>query len=69
MHPLDNDRSHLYCRRCHSENRLIKHNSPDDQRYYLCSSCVEQEDKREMRFSTSWKRSRRPKRNNAEAVL
>ena len=63
------DRSDLHCKRCHSENRLIKHNSPDDHRYYLCSSCVEQEDKREMRFSTSWKRSHRTKSHTAEAAL
>ena len=64
------NKSHLHCRRCDSDNRpLIKYKSPDNQPYYLCSRCVEQEDKREMRFSTSWKRSSRPTNNIAVAAL
>ena len=61
MHELTNSESHLQCRKCDAENRrLIKFNSPNNQTYYLCSACVEQDDKREKRFSPSWKRSRRP---------
>ncbi len=62
--------SQLHCARCDSESRrLIKFESPDNQPYYLCSRCVEQEDKREMRFSPSWKRSRRPISKIAVAAL
>ena len=60
MLELTNSKSHLHCRRCDSENRLIKFKSPNNQTYYVCGACVEQEDKREVRFSPSWKRSRRP---------
>ena len=50
-----------HCRRCDSERRhLIKFMTPNSRPYYLCGACVEQEDKREMRFSPDWKRSRRP---------
>lgn len=60
MHELTNSKSHVHCERCDSEHRrLIEFKSPDNQPYYLCSRCVEQEDKREMRFSSSWRRSRR----------
>jgi hypothetical protein len=70
MHELTNNKSHLHCRRCDSENRsLIKFRSPENQPYYLCSRCVEQEDKREMKFSPSWRRSRRPTSNVALAAL
>jgi len=61
MHELMKSESHLHCMKCDSENRrLIKFNSPNNQTYYVCSECVEQDDKREKRFSSSWKRSRRP---------
>jgi late competence protein required for DNA uptake (superfamily II DNA/RNA helicase) len=61
MPELMDNKSHLHCSRCDSENRrLIKFKSPNNQPYYLCSRCVEQEDKRQMAFSTSWRRSRRP---------
>ncbi len=64
------DKSPLHCRRCDSENRrLIKFKSPNNQPYYLCGACVEQEDKRELRFSPSWKRSRRPSTKLAVAAL
>lgn len=67
--PTDN-KSHLHCRRCDSDNRrLIEFKSPDNQPYYPCSRCVEQEDKQEMRFSRSWKRSRHPSNNRAVAAL
>jgi late competence protein required for DNA uptake (superfamily II DNA/RNA helicase) len=57
---IDN-KSQMHCRRCDSENRRpIKFKSPDNQPYYLCSRCVELEDKREVKFSSSWRRSRRP---------
>ena len=70
LHESTDNKSHLHCRRCDSENRpLIKFKSPDNQPYYLCNSCVEQEDKREMRLSPSWKRSRRPTNNSSVAVL
>ena|ERR1700752_1831459 len=60
MPELMDNRSHLHCSRCDSENRhLIKFKSADNQPSYLCSRCVEQEDKREMKFSNSWRRSRR----------
>jgi hypothetical protein len=66
----DNAIAHLHCRRCDSENRrLIKFKSPDNQTYYLCGACVEQEDKREVRFTPSWKRSRRPPGKLAVAAL
>jgi hypothetical protein len=59
-----------HCRRCDSEGRhLIKFMTPDNQPYYLCGACVEQEDKREMRFSHAWKRSRRPSSKTAVAAL
>ena len=65
-----NNKSHLHCSRCDSEERgLIKSTRPDNQPYSLCSRCVEQEDKREMRFSTSWRRSRRPTPKVAIAAL
>lgn len=61
MQELKDKKSHLHCSRCDSEKRrLIKFKSPENQPYYLCSRCVEQDDKREMRFSPSWSRSRRP---------
>ena len=61
MHELADSKSHLHCRRCDSENHLfIKFKSPYNQPYYLCGACVEQEDKREFKFSPSWNRSRRP---------
>lgn len=48
MPELMDNKPHLHCSRCDSENRcLIKFKSPDNQPYYLCSRCVEQEDKRE----------------------
>jgi hypothetical protein len=66
MSELMDNQSHLHCSRCDSENRpLIKFKSPDNQPYYLCSRCVEQEDKRQIKFSTSWHRSRRPTKNLA----
>ena len=66
---MDN-KSYLHRSRCDSENRrLIKFNTPDNQPYYLCNRCVEQEDKREMKFSTSWRRSRRPTSKIAVAAL
>ena len=43
--------------------------SPDNQPYYLCSRCIEQEDKREIKFSSSWQRSRRPTSKMAVAAL
>ena len=50
-----------HCRRCDSERRrLIRFVTPDNRLYYLCDECVAREDKREMRFSPTWKRSRRP---------
>ena len=70
MPELMDNKTHPHCRRCDSENRhLIKFKSADNQPYYLCSRCVEQEDKREMRFSPSWKRSHRPTNNSAVAAL
>jgi hypothetical protein len=61
MLELIDNQSHLHCSRCDSEKRpLIKFKSPDNQPDYVCSRCVEQEDKRQMKFSTSWRRSRRP---------
>ena len=66
---MDN-KSNLHCSRCDSENRrLIKFKRPNNQPYYLCNRCVEQEDKREMKFSASWRRSRRPTSKIAVAVL
>ena len=66
---MDN-KSYLHCSRCDSENRrLIKFNTPDNQPYNLCNRCVEQEDKRQMKFSTSWRRSRRPTSKIAVAAL
>lgn len=66
MTEVMNNQFQLHCRRCDSENRrLIKFNSPDNQPYYLCSRCVEQEDKRQMKFNSSWRRGRRPTRNLA----
>lgn len=60
MPELMDNKSHLHCSRCDSENRrLIKFKSTDNQPYYLCGRCVEQKDKREMKFSSSWRRSRR----------
>ena len=59
-----------HCSRCDSvTRRLIKFKSADNQPYYLCSRCVEQEDKREMKFSNSWRRSRRPASKIAVAAL
>ena len=49
-----------HCGRCDSGLRLIRFKSPNGETHYLCALCVEQEDKREMKFSASWKRSRRP---------
>jgi len=70
MHERTNSESHLHCMKCDSENgRLIKFNSPNNQTYYLCSDCVEQDDKREKRFSPSWKCSRRPPGKLAVAAL
>ena len=58
-----------HCRRCDFEGRrLIKFVSPDNRPYYLCDACVAQEDKREVRFSSTWKRSRRPSRQPTAAV-
>ena len=57
MHNLADMR---YCRRCTSERHLIKFMTPDSLPYYLCGPCVEEDDKRKMRFSPSWKRTRRP---------
>jgi hypothetical protein len=52
-----------HCGRCDSEGRrLIKFTSPNGETHYLCSLCMAQEDKRQMKFSPSWKRSRRPAR-------
>ena len=66
---MDN-KSYLHRSRCDSENRrLIKFKSPNNQPYYLCNRCVEQEDKREMKFSTSWRRSRRSTSKLAVALL
>ena len=59
-----------HCSRCDSETpRLIKFKNPDYQPYYLCSRCVEQDDKREMRLTPSWRRSRRPTNKIAVAAL
>jgi hypothetical protein len=70
MPELMDNKSQLHCSRCDSENRrLIKFKSPDNQPDYLCSRCVEQQDKREMRFSSSWRRSRRPTSRMAVAAL
>ena len=70
MAELTDNKSYLHCSRCDSETRgLIKFKSPNNQPYYLCSRCVEQEDKREMKFSTSWRRSRRPTSKIAVAGL
>lgn len=61
MPELMDNKALPHCRRCDSENRrLIKFKSPDNHPYYLCSRCVEREDKRETEFSGSWRRSRRP---------
>ena len=52
-----------HCGRCDSEvRRLIKFTSPNGETHYLCALCVAQEDKREMKFSPLWRRSRRPPR-------
>ena len=52
-----------HCGRCDSEGRrLIKFTSPNGRTHYLCALCVAQEDKREMKFSPLWRRSRRPPR-------
>ena len=52
-----------HCGRCDSgERRLIKFQSPNGKTHYLCALCVAQEDKRELKFSPLWKRSRRPAR-------
>ncbi len=41
MPELMDNKSHLHCSRCDSENRrLIKFKSPDNQPDYLCSRCV-----------------------------
>jgi len=70
MRELTHNESHLHCRKCDSESRhLIKFNSPNNQTYSLCSTCVEQEDKWEMRFNPSWKRSRRPSGKPVVAAL
>jgi hypothetical protein len=70
MAELMDNKSNLHCSRCDSENRrLIEFKSPNNQPYYLCSHCVEQEDKREMKFSTSWRRSRRPTSKIAFAAV
>jgi transposase-like protein len=70
MPELMDNKSQLHCSRCDSENRrLIKFKSSDNQPDYLCSRCVEQQDKREMRFSSSWRRSRRPTSRIAVAAL
>lgn len=69
MPELDN-RSHPHCSRCDSENRhLIKFKSADNKPFYLCSRCVEQKDKREMKFSRSWRRSQCPASKIAVASL
>jgi hypothetical protein len=66
---MDNE-SHLHCSRCDSENRRLgKFKSPDNEPYYLCSRCVEQEDKREIKFSNTWRRSRRPTSKMGVAAL
>ena len=70
MPELMNNKFLPHCSRCDSENRhLIKFKSADNQPYYLCSRCVEQEDKREMKFSNAWRRSRRPASKIAVAAL
>jgi hypothetical protein len=70
MPELMDNKSYRPCRRCDSEyRRLIKFKGPDNQPYYLCSRCVEQEDKREMKFSSSWRRSRRPTSKIGVAAL
>ena len=52
-----------HCGRCDSEGRrLIKFTNPNGETHYLCALCVAQEDKREMKFSPLWRRSRRPPR-------
>jgi hypothetical protein len=52
-----------HCGRCDSEGSpLIKFQSPNGETHYFCALCVEQEDKREMKFDPLWKRSRRPAR-------
>lgn len=51
-----------HCGRCDSAGRLIKFKNPNGEPHYLCALCVEQEDKRQMKFSPLWKRSRRPPR-------
>lgn len=58
-----------HCARCDSEGRpLIEFRRPNNLAHYLCALCVEQEDKRELRFTTGWKRSRRPSRQPKEKV-
>jgi hypothetical protein len=65
-----NNKSQPHCRRCDSENhRLIKSKSADNQPYYICSRCVLQEDQRELKFSNSWRRSRRPANKVAVPAL
>ena len=52
-----------HCSRCDSQGRpMIKFKSPNGETHYLCASCVALEDKREMKFSPLWRRSRRPPR-------
>lgn len=63
------DLSTSHCARCDSEGRrMIKFRSPNNRTTYLCARCVEQEDKREMRFTPGWKRSRRPSRRIEQIV-
>lgn len=70
MPELMDNKADPYCRRCDSENRrLIKFKRPDNQPYYLCSRCVEEEDKRQVKFSGSWRRSRRPTSKIAVATM
>ena len=50
-----------HCRRCDLDRgSLIKFLTPDNRPYYLCDACVAQEDQRQLRFSPTWKRARRP---------
>lgn len=69
MLELMHNKSLPHCSRCDSETRrLIKFKSPDNQPYYLCSRCVELDDKREMRLTPSWRRSRRPTSKTVAAL-
>ena len=52
-----------HCGRCDSEGRpMIKFTRPNGETHYLCALCVAQGEKREMKFSPLWRRSRRPAR-------